>query len=109
MAIQAYDDEGSEMTKLKPGQLGVKRHRQEQAQVCGLKEFRPATGGDISFLAERYHGFRSSPLLVLSILIIHRQACSRHTIQVRQPYHRPCHFPAPGIIQFYVLSCAVLL
>ena len=63
----------SEMTSLKPRQVGVRRIGWSRAQVCGLTEFRPATGGDIRPLQRGVMGSWKLPLfLVLSILIIHQ-------------------------------------
>lgn len=73
LAIAHMMVKGSEMTSLKPGQLGVRGIGRSRAQVCGLTEFRPATGGDILFLQRGIMGFSKLPLfLVLSMLIIHQ-------------------------------------
>ena len=72
LAIAHMMVKGSEMTSLKPGQLGVRGIGRSRAQVCGLTE-RPATGGDILFLQRGIMGFSKLPLfLVLSMLIIHQ-------------------------------------
>ncbi|XP_040114238.1 calcitonin receptor-stimulating peptide 1 isoform X1 [Oryx dammah] len=62
------------MTSLKPGCKGIRGTGRSRAQICGLREFGPATGGDIILPLQRgVMGFwKFPPFLILSILVLYQ-------------------------------------
>uniref|UniRef100_A0A8B9WZG6 Calcitonin receptor-stimulating peptide 1 n=1 Tax=Bos mutus grunniens TaxID=30521 RepID=A0A8B9WZG6_BOSMU len=62
------------MTRLKPGCKGIRGTGRSRAQICGLREFGPATGADIILPLQRgVMGFwKFPPFLVLSILVLYQ-------------------------------------
>lgn len=72
------------MTSLKPGCKGIRGIGRSGAQISGLREFGPATGGDIILPLQRgVMGFwKFPPFLVLGILVLY-QAGMYHAAPLR--------------------------